>query len=62
MTYTFDSEDWWQWEDLNVPAFAYTTRPHPEQHQHVIVEITDATYRALLFHSDIDWLEPLWQH
>lgn len=62
MTYTFDATDWWQWEDLNVPEFAYTTRPHPERDQHLIVEITDPTYNALLYHSDIEWLEPLWIH
>jgi len=62
MTYTFDAAEWWQWEDLNVPAFAYTTRAHPELDQHIIVEITDPTYNALLFHSDIEWLEPLWMH
>jgi len=62
MTYTFDATEWWQWEDLNVPEFAYTTRPHPERDQHLIVEITDPTYNALLFHSDIEWLEPVWIH
>jgi hypothetical protein len=62
MTYTFDSIDWWQWLDLNVPEFAYTTRAHPELDQHLIVDITDPTYNALLFHLDTAWLEPLWIH
>ena len=62
MIYTFDSEHWWQWLDLNVPEFAYTTRAHPDEYQHIIVDISDPIYNALLFHSDIAWLEPLWMH
>lgn len=62
MTYILDSIDWWRWEDLNIPDWAYTTRPDHDAPDIILINITDPVYSTLLFNTTPDFLDVLWMH
>jgi len=59
--YLLGIDDWWKFEDLNVPDTSWHSLGQ-NQVLDTLIEFTDPVWDLLIHHLEPDFLTPIWIH